>query len=55
MFYQESDIKVLRAYGKIIQGVYYGTKVVWQAIRSCFGAGWWVSEKSWINNESWKN
>lgn len=54
MFYQGNEIKIMRAYGKMIQAVYAGTKLVWQAIRSCFGAGW-VNEKPWINSENWKN
>jgi hypothetical protein len=55
MFTNGKEIKVLRAYGKLIQGVYYGTKVVWQAIRSCFGAGYWINDKAWINEENWKD
>jgi hypothetical protein len=55
MFFQGKEITALRAYGKMVQAVHYGTKLVWAAIRSCFGAGWWINEKPWINNEGWKN
>ena len=38
-----------------ITAVYKGSKLVWQAVRSCFGAGFWVNTKPWLNNEAWKN
>lgn len=28
---------------------------VWMAIRSCFGRGFWVNEKPWINTDAWRN
>ena len=39
---------------KAISYVYYGSKLVWQAVRSCFGSGIWISQKSWLGDESWK-
>ena len=39
---------------KAISYIYYGSKLVWQAVRSCFGSGIWVSQKSWLGDESWK-
>ncbi len=35
--------------------IYKGAQLVWTAIRSCFGAGFWVNEKPWLNSEAWKN
>jgi len=29
--------------------------LVWQAVRSCFGSGVWVSAKPWLGQEKWKN
>lgn len=29
--------------------------LVWQSVRSCFGAGYWSNDKPWINEEAWKN
>ena len=49
------DISIILAKGKIITAVYQGTKLVWQAVRSCFGSGRWIDSKPWINNEGWKN
>jgi hypothetical protein len=40
---------------KPIQTVYQFGKILWQAVRSCFGSGGWVNEKPWINGEVWKN
>lgn len=41
--------------GKAVQAVYYGTQLVWQAIRSCFGSGRWINDKPWLNIEAWRN
>lgn len=40
---------------KSIQAIYKGALLVWQAIRSCFGSGFWINEKPWLNDEPWKN
>ena len=29
-------------------------RMVYQAIRSCFGAGYWRGDKPWIGDEAWK-
>lgn len=39
----------------IITMVYQGTKLIWQAIKSCFGLGYWVNNKEWSNLDAWKN
>jgi hypothetical protein len=51
--------------GKETSLVYYGTravsaiyrngKLLWQAVRSCFGSGFWSNLKPWRNDEAWKN
>lgn len=30
-------------------------KLIWEAIRSCFGSGWWINNRPWLNNNAWKN
>jgi len=40
---------------QIVQEVYKGARLVWTAIRSCFGAGFWINDKPWLNDEAWKN
>jgi len=45
-----------RYYGlKTISAVYRGTRLIWEAINSCFGSGYWVREKAWSNTDSWRN
>ena len=39
---------------KIITKVYHGTSLVWQLIKSCFGAGYWVKQNPWLGSDSWK-
>lgn len=51
--------------GKEITEIYYGTLplaevyrgklLVWQAARSCFGKGFWINERPWLNVDAWKN
>ena len=38
-----------------ISEVYLGKFLIWQSIRSCFGSGYWINEKPWINTDIWKN
>lgn len=40
---------------KIISATYLGLKLVWQAVKSCFGAGFWRNDKPWDNKEGYKN
>lgn len=37
---------------KYIDGAW---RSVWQFIRSCFGRGFWVNDKSWSNGDGWRN
>ena len=55
IFIAGKEITVVNAYGRTITAIYAGTRLVWQAIRRCFGSGWWVNEKPWLNEEGWKN
>jgi hypothetical protein len=40
--------------GKMQSILVYSGKVVWQAVRSCFGAGYWRGDKPWIGSDGWK-
>lgn len=40
---------------KAISAAFQGARMVWQAVRSCFGSGLWINEKPWINDEGWRN
>lgn len=50
----KKDIVSVTAYGKVVSAIYKGGKLVWQAVRSCFGAGFWRGDKPWIGNDPWK-
>lgn len=49
------EIVALYKAGKPFQAMYKGMYLIWEGIRSCFGSGFWVNEKPWINDEAWKN
>jgi hypothetical protein len=49
------DIEQVYYGSKTVTAIYRGTKMVWEAVRSCFGSGAWINVKGWINTESWKN
>lgn len=53
--YRKKEFVSITALGHVITAVYAGVRLVWQAVRSCFGAGWWNNEKPWDNTEGWKN
>lgn len=39
----------------VVTQIYKGVKLVWEAIKSCFGAGYWKNDAPWSNTEGWKN
>lgn len=55
IFIGGKEITAVTAYGKVITAIYAGGKLVWQAVRSCFGAGHWRNDKPWLNDEAWRN
>lgn len=40
---------------RAIQMVYRGTRLIWQAIRSCFGKGYWEDELPWDDDDAWQD
>ena len=38
---------------RVVTEVYQGAQLIWTAIKSCFGAGFWINDKPWINDEGW--
>lgn len=51
----EKEVSAIYFGQKAIRAVYKGAVLVWQAIRSCFGSGWWDNEKPWIDEDAWDN
>lgn len=38
-----------------IVAVHKGLRLVWEAVRSCYGKGYWIQEKPWVNDDIWKD
>ena len=55
IYYNGKDIVSVHYGGKAISYIYRHGRLVWQAIRSCFGAGFWTNDKSWLNEEGYKD
>lgn len=50
-----TEISSVRVGNRVVSAIYVGAKLVWQAIKSCFGSGFWISLSPWKNDEAWKN
>lgn len=50
----KQTVAIMRG-NKVVQAVYHGDILVWQAVRSCFGTGIWKSDKPWIGDDNWKD
>lgn len=54
MIYKNGIDMTARYYGaKVITAVYHGARLVWQAVSSCFGSGYWQQGLPWTNNDGW--
>ena len=43
-------------YGTLaIAFVYYGERLVWQAVSSCYGAGYWIEDYPWSATDAWRD
>ena len=49
------DVKLLYLGSKSVKAIYKGPILVWSSIRSCFGNGYWASDKPWDNEDKWVN
>lgn len=49
------EVTAIHHQNKTIAAVYKAGRVIWQAIRSCFGAGYWINEYPWSNQDGWNN
>lgn len=56
MIYKEGkETSAITALLNSVQEVWRGVVLKWQGIRSCFGRGYWIQEKPWIDTDKWKN
>lgn len=40
---------------KAIVEIRKGLSLVWELLMSCFGKGYWINERPWMNNAAWKS
>ena len=55
IYLKDKEITSVNYGNKAIAAIYKGTKLIWEAIRSCFGKGFWINTHSWNNGDTWKN
>lgn len=51
----ESDMPMLDTYEMNFICHALAIKGEVEIVSSCFGSGYWVNEKPWLNNEGWNN
>jgi hypothetical protein len=55
LYYGNKEIDSVFYGSKFIATIYKGSMVIWEAIKSCFGKGFWINSKGWNNKDGWKN
>ncbi len=50
----EKEITSLYIGKRAISSVYVGMRLVWAAVRSCFGCGYWKSDSPWNRSDGWR-
>ena len=48
------DITAVHVGKRALSAVYAGARLVWTAISSCFGSGFWRNDTPWRNDEGWR-
>lgn len=54
IFREGREISGIRFGGRLLSAVHVGARLVWQAVNSCFGAGFWQSMKPWRRSDGWR-
>ena len=55
IYLNKIDFSATHFGGKTVAAIYNGAVLIWNMIRSCFGAGYWRNDAPWSNTEGWKN
>lgn len=55
MFVRNKEITATYIRGKAVTAIYKGAVMVWEAVRSCFGRGYWIDPNPWVDEEGWRN
>ena len=45
----------IRVNGKAGTMLFKRRRLVWEAVRSCYGRGMWINDKPWSNTDGWRN
>ena len=54
LYVDKQKIIGIYAMKKTILRVWYGADLVWDIVRSCFGAGWWAPKRPWLYDDRWR-
>jgi hypothetical protein len=54
-YFKNKEIASVYKKDKAIAAIYKGARLVWEAVRSCFGKGYWINTYPWSNEDGWKN
>jgi hypothetical protein len=55
LFFKDKEISSVYFGKQVIAAIYKGGKLLWEAVRSCFGKGYWMNEYPWDNEDTWNN
>lgn len=55
IYNNEKETTGVYAERRVITAVYVGARLVWEAIRSCFGSGSWIEDRPWLDDDPWKD
>lgn len=55
IFFNKKEINQIFHNSKPIMIVYQNGVILWEAINSCFGKGFWINSKGWVNTDGWRN
>lgn len=55
MINANKNVTRITTFDKAIIRVIAAGKVIWELISSCFGSGYWINERPWINSDGWNN
>lgn len=47
------DITAVHVGKRALSAVYAGVRLVWTAISSCFGSGFWRNDTPWSQTDGW--
>ena len=54
IFTHNKEITEVYTQNRVIATIYKGSKILWEAVRSCFGSGMWLINKPWLYKEGWR-